>query len=75
MFSAYLKAQVETKLARQMYETASLRIEVCSIKERVAGIKSQHEPLYLFTYRAHSREELIELIDYVVFGKELKCHL
>lgn len=69
-FSEYLASQTETKLARQQYETASVRISLCEIRERRAECISQHLPLADYQDKKISRKELIEIINYVVCGRK-----
>lgn len=68
----YFKAQTETRLARQEYETASVKIELCQIRERRAECISQHEPLCRYNDRPLTRQELIEIIDYIVLDRKCK---
>jgi hypothetical protein len=65
----YFAAQTDTRLARQQYETAGVRIELCQIKERRAECISQHQPLADYTDRPLTREELLEVINYVMSGR------
>jgi hypothetical protein len=62
-------AQTKTLLAQQQYETASVRIELCHIRERHAEVISQHEPLCRYKDRILTREEILEVINYVVNGR------
>lgn len=67
----YWAAQTDTKLARQQYETAGVRIELCQIKERRAEMISQHLPLADYVDRPLTREELIEVVNYAVCGRRV----
>jgi hypothetical protein len=42
---SYFLAQAKTEAARYQREAAAFRLELCKIRERLAEIKSQHEPL------------------------------
>ena len=70
--SNYFAKQVDTKLALQQYATAGKSIELCQIKECRAECLSQHLPLGEYQDRVLTRDELMNLIDYVVFKKITK---
>lgn len=41
----YFKAQAETQAAKNLASYAHAKVELCQIYERLAELKSQHEPL------------------------------
>lgn len=68
-FDKYMLAQEETGRRRAEREAASARLELAKIKERLAEIESQHNPL---AERSRDREERAKQIDcafYVVVGR------
>lgn len=44
-FGEYMKAQEVTRTARANRENASARLELANIRERLAEIRSQHDPV------------------------------
>jgi hypothetical protein len=69
-FQAYLLAQQETKTAYELYNYASAALENAKIKERLAEIKSQHEPLAsLIDKPLSERDRLLHAAFYVVVGR------
>jgi hypothetical protein len=68
----YFHAQDKTRLARANVETASSRLELASIKERMAELRSQYEPLSSLLPEGAStadRERILAAIFYVVIGR------
>jgi hypothetical protein len=83
-WSNYQTAKVETKHAYSEYSLASRNLELARIKERLAEIKSQHEPVHAkycdildkaFPNGAPEglmdkiRDSIFWACDYVVMGK------
>ena len=65
-FSNYLHRQTETKLARAESEAASVRVELCLMRERCAELMSQHEPLNGLDV---DREKVRKVLHYVRCGR------
>jgi hypothetical protein len=69
-FAAYMLAQSEQRAAFQAYCYAGAKLENAQIKERLAQIKSQHEPLAGLMDEAMSeRDRLHAAAFYVVVGR------
>lgn len=75
--SNYFRAQAETEAARQLRNYASAKLELCQIKERLAEIYSQHEPIASlcgplegdFPPEKAMRTRLQGIANYVVIGR------
>lgn len=68
-FSAYLAAQSDRKAAYNLYCYASQKLENAQIRERLAEIKSQHEPIAsLLNEKLSERDRLYAIAFYVVIG-------
>ncbi len=68
----YFRAQAETEAARQLYNYAGVKLELCKIKERLAEIESQHEPISaVLKYGGNisHRDMIIRVAEYVVIGR------
>lgn len=63
----YFQAQAETNAARSNLEAASAKLKLARIHERLAEIKSQHEPLASLS--EGDREKLYAAAFYVVIGR------
>jgi hypothetical protein len=70
-FMHYQARKTETELARAQYGAASTRITLCEIRERAAELRSQHEPLADFVGKILTRDELLELVNYVMVGRRV----
>jgi hypothetical protein len=69
-FSGYMLAQAERKAAYERYNHAASALELASIKERLAEIKSQHEPLAsLIDKKLSERDRLYAAAYLVVVGR------
>ncbi len=69
-FANYLRAQAEKKAAYNMYNYAGVALELAHIKERLAEIDSQHEPLTkLIAEPLSERDRLYAAAFYVVVGR------
>ena len=69
-FLIYLQRQSETEAAKQQYNYASANLERARIYERLAQIKSQHEPLAGLRDAAMTeRDRLYAAAHFVVFGR------
>lgn len=69
-FLQYMKAQADSRAAMAEYNAASRALELAKIRERLAQIKSQHEPLHsLLDARLSERDRLYEAAFYVVTGR------
>lgn len=69
-FEAYLLAQAEKKIAYERYNFAASALNNAQIRERLAEIKSQHEPLAaLMSTMMTERERLYAAAFYVVVGR------
>ena len=69
-FSAYMTAKAEAKVAYERYNYASAALDNARIKERLAEIRSQHEPLAALRDGAMSeRDRLYASAYYVVVGR------
>ena len=64
-FAAYMLAQAETRAAYAEYNSAARGLELARIRERLAELRSQHEPLNSIGNRA----QCIEAARYVVTGR------
>ena len=68
--SAYFTAQEKKKAAYQQYNYAGAHLENCQIFERLAEIKSQHDPLASLLEKPMSeRDRLYAAAFYVVVGR------
>ena len=66
----YMLAIERKKAAYEKYNYASTNLEICQIKERLAEIWSQHEPLAsLLNSKMTERERLYAAAFYVVVGR------
>ena len=69
-FISYLHRKTEKELAYQRYNYAGCALELAGIKERLAEIKSQHDPLATLLTKAMSeRDRLYAAAFYVVVGR------
>ena len=69
-FRNYLKTQAEKQAAYERYNYAGVALENAQIKERLAEIKSQHEPIAgLLTQPLSERDRLYAVAFYVVVGR------
>lgn len=69
-FGNYMKAQAEKRAAYERYNYAGAALETAQIKERLAEIKSQHEPLNgLLAAPMSERDRLYAAAFYVVVGR------
>jgi hypothetical protein len=69
-FLHYMAAQEKARTAFAEYNSASRGLENARIHERLAEIKSQHEPLAsLLDEKLSERERLYASAFYVVFGR------
>jgi hypothetical protein len=72
-FMAYMLRQEERKRAYAEYNAASLGLELARIKERLAQIESQHEPLGALNSGAvdydSARKKQLAVAFYVVVGR------
>ena len=69
-FSEYMKAKAERQTADANYNYASAKLKNAQIKERLAEIKSQCEPLDSLMKRdLLERDRLYASACYVVFGR------
>ncbi len=71
--SNYFRAQAETKAARAVHNYAGVNLRLKQIEERLAEIKSQHEPLHellnLPGADMSGRDRLYAAAFYVVIGR------
>jgi len=66
----YMKAQADKETAYQLYNYAGQRLENAQIKERLAEIKSQHDPIAsLLEEPMSERDRLYAIAFYVVVGR------
>lgn len=69
-FGEYMTARSDAKAAYAEYNSASRGLELARINERLAEIKSQHEPLNaLLNQKMTERERLHAAAFYVVVGR------
>jgi hypothetical protein len=69
-FMVYQKAGADREAAFQQYCYAGVNLELCKIRERMAEIKSQHEPLASLIEKPISeRDRLYAVAFYVVNGR------
>lgn len=69
-FGDYMNAQERRRTAYERYNYAGTALELAYIKERLAEIKSQHEPLNGLLSKAMSeRDRLYAAAFYVVIGR------
>jgi len=69
-FSQYMLAQSETRKAYQQYCYAGANLELAQIKERLAEIKSQSDPIdSLLKQPMSERDRLYAIAFYVVNGR------
>lgn len=61
------KHQEEQRRWRAEAENASARLELAQIKERLAEVLSQHEPVASLAIR---REDLRKVVDYIRTGRK-----
>jgi len=65
-------AQKEKEAAYNLYNYAGERLELAKIKERLAYLRSQHEPLHGFIKdKGISRDDAVKIAEHVVLGKLL----
>ena len=66
----YFRAQAESRAAVAQYDSASRQLTLAKIYERLAEIKSQHEPLNsLLTQPLSERDRLYAAAFYVAIGR------
>ena len=66
----YFQRQAETRAAKAQYDAASAQLTNAQIRERLAEIKSQYDPLNALMYEKMSeRERLYAAAYYVVVGR------
>lgn len=69
-FGHYMTAQAEKRAAYERYNYAASALETAQIKERLAEIKSQHNPLAaLLALPLSERDRLFAAAFYVVVGR------
>jgi hypothetical protein len=69
-FGQYMNARTEKEAAYNLYNYAGAKLELASINERLAEIKSQHEPIAdLLTKNLSERDKLCAIAFYVVVGR------
>ena len=69
-FAMYQKAKAETRAARNEYNYSSVALELAEIKERLAEMASQHEPLAALRDTAMTeRDMLYAAAYYAVVGR------
>lgn len=70
-FARYMHAQSETKAAYAQYNHAAVALELAQIRERLAMIESQHEPLATLNPEGNSvaRKKQIGVAYFVVNGR------
>lgn len=69
-FVHYMQAQAETRAARHQHDYAGAALELAQIRERLAEIASQHEPLAaLLAAPMGERDRLYAAAFYVVVGR------
>lgn len=75
-FSNYLHATTVREKAYERYNYAASALKLAKIEERLAEIKSQHEPVNSLGQRIicniTARESFESICDYVVLGKKVK---
>jgi len=65
-----MNARTERESAYNLYNYAGQKLELASIKERLAEIESQHEPIAtLLTEKLSERDRLCAIAFYVVIGR------
>ena len=66
------RAQKESEAACNLYNYAGQKLQLAKIKERLAFLRSQHEPLATFLKDKNmTREEALQIAEHVVFNKDL----
>ena len=66
------EAQKEKEAAYNLYNYAGRRLELAQIKERLAHLRSQQEPLGSFIKgKGISREDALKIVEHVVLDKAL----
>lgn len=69
-FGAYMLAKEKKERMYAEYNSASRGLELSQIKERLAEIRSQHEPLdELINKKLSERDRLCHAAHYVVVGR------
>ena len=69
-FDRYMTAKAEKRAAYERYNYASVALENAQVKERLAEMASQHEPLAALRDAAMSeRDRLYAAAHYVVVGR------
>jgi hypothetical protein len=69
-FLRYMEAQAKNRAAFEAYKAASARLELAQIKERLAELRSQHDPLaQLMRSSLPERERLCAAAEYLVTGR------
>ena len=69
-FERYMTAKAEKRAAYERYNYASVALENAQVKERLAEMASQHEPLAALRDAAMSeRDRLYAAAHYVVVGR------
>jgi hypothetical protein len=65
-----MNARTEKESAYNLYNYAGAKLELASIRERLAEIESQHDPIAdLLTKKMSERERLCAIAFYVVIGR------
>ena len=66
------RAQKESEAACNLYNYAGQKLQLAKIKERLAFLRSQHEPLASFIQdKGITRDEALSIAEYVLFDKPL----
>jgi hypothetical protein len=65
-FNHYMHAQTKKRLAQANHESASLALELASLRERCAELMSQHEPL---NGLGVDREAVRQVLHYMQCGR------
>ena len=68
----YQYRQECTRTARAEHQAASYKLELCQVRERLAELKSQHDPLHsmvLKVLHTQSRDDVYAAAFYVVVGR------
>jgi len=75
-FGNYMRAQAERQAAFERYTASARALENAQIHERLAEIKSQHEPLStLLAQPLNERDMLYAAAYYVVVGRMPACEM
>ena len=69
-FTNYMNARTEKESAYNLYNYAGTKLELAGIRERLAEIESQHNPIAnLLEKKMSERERLCAIAFYVVIGR------